>query len=316
MTYKAFTASQRETVQALVAEMKDLSALWIDTPCSADPLLETRADWIYRCALDWDQTGSYQERGAYIKDLRASVRACRRSQAEIFAAIKALGLIVRKTEYGEIRVADPAIADLEDREAGAAYCSDLAEALATAVAWKRDRDAVADRADRERIIAEYAPRAALLLAAKRLAYGDRFATADEAAMQQADPLAWLELIADQFTAETGLTYRGSWATESEIERARSAAEAEALEAKAAANRCPDRAPDCSAPSPEAIAQLVTAAKAARFALESACYLQGLRALAPSVLQLTEALEAFEPVEVSAEAQMRAAALSGRPDLAA
>lgn len=80
--------------------------------------------------------------------------------------------------------------------------------------------------------------------------------------------------------------------------------------------CPDRAPDCSTPSPDAIAQLVAAAKAARFALESACYLQGLRALAPSALQLTEALEAFETVEASAEAHMRAAALSGRPDLAA
>lgn len=159
MTYKAFTRSQRETVKALVAEMKELSALWIDVPCT-DPAIGTRADWIWRCAMDWDQDGSYQER------------------------------------------------------------------------------------------------------AQRLA------------------------------------------------------EAEGLEAKAAANRCPDRAPDCSTPSPDAIAQLVAAAKAARFALESACYLQGLRALAPSALQLTEALEAFETVEASAEAHMRAAALSGRPDLAA
>jgi hypothetical protein len=71
------------------------------------------------------------------------------------------------------------------------------------------------------------------------------------------------------------------------------------------------------PSPEALAQLIEAAKAARFAIESAIHLQGLKALIPTALQLIEALEPFEAdPAIWAEAQMTAATLSGRSDLAA
>lgn len=324
MTYKKFTASQLATVQALVAEMKDLSALWIDTPCYSDPNIETRADWIYRSASDWDQKGSFQERAAYIKDLRASVRACRRSQADIFAAIKALGLICRKTEGGDFRVADPAIADLEVREYGAAYCSDLAEALATAYRWAQDRADADDRIKRDRLLDAWQLRAAEILAAKRAVYGDSFATATEAELQASDPLAWLELIEDHCMAEIGLTYQGRWADEYNIERAKAAVAAEDLEREAARARLfttmtahPSDIPETAQHSAEAVAQLIKAAKAARFALESAIYLQGLRPLIPAALDLINALEPFESdIEAIAEAQMIAATLSGRGDLAA
>ena len=70
------------------------------------------------------------------------------TQKTAFARIKALGLIVRKTEYGEFRVADGAEADLQKREAAAAYCSDLQEAVDTAEAW------AAHKADVARVAAE------------------------------------------------------------------------------------------------------------------------------------------------------------------
>lgn len=177
-----------------------------------------------------------------------------------------------------------------------------------AIAQVRERLDVVARQERRDLLNSWEQRAAEILAQKRLAYGDRFATAEEAAMQQEDPLAWLELIAEYAEAEIGLDRRGHWADQYAIDRAKAEVAAEQLAQKAEANRCPDRAPE--------VAQLVAAAKSARFALESACYLQGLKALAPAALALTEALAAFEPVEDQAEAQMRAAALSGRPDLAA
>lgn len=155
---------------------------------------------------------------------------------------------------------------------------------ATQCAIEQVRDLLESEADfrqRKQLIADFEPRAAQLLAAKRAVYGDRFATAAEAEMQAEDPLAWLELIGDQLTAETGLTYRGSWATESEIQSATAAAAAEDLDKQAGRarlfsamtapeaeqlppppaeiclpeiaerDRCPDQAPACSAPDLEA-----------------------------------------------------------------
>lgn len=367
MAYKSFTASQRATVKALVAEMRDLSALWIDVQLPEAKAWETRAEMIDDIAGDWDVDGSFQPPADYIRSLRESVRACRRSQADVFAAIRALGFSIRKTDCSEYRVAKriPFHASRIDRdraEDGAAYCSDLAEALATACSWAQDRADAADRRKRDQLLAGFEDRARQLLAAKRAVYGDRFATAAEAEMQAEDPLAWLELIAEQLTAETGLTYRGSWATESEIESATAAAAAEDLDQQAARARLfsamtaqPSDDVDTYAPSPaqlgeiervdaanrsassleaeeiyqalaegfgeqpspEAVAQLVKGARAALFALESAIYLQGLKALCPAALQLHEALEPFHSnIEGWAEAQMRAAALAGRSDLAA
>jgi hypothetical protein len=51
------------------------------------------------------------------------------TQKAAFAEIRALGFTVRKTEFGDYRVADASQLDLAKREAGAAYCSDLQEAL-------------------------------------------------------------------------------------------------------------------------------------------------------------------------------------------
>lgn len=313
MAYKSFNESQRAKIQALVSEMRDLAALWIDTPLPSSQAWETKADMIIDCSHDWDVDGCFVPVADFLKSLRETVRHCRRSQADVFEAIRSLGYSVRKTDCGEYRVAKrikfhASAADREMAEAGAAYCSDLAEALATAVAWAQDRADQADARKRRDLLNSWEQRAAEILAQKRLAYGDRFATAEEAEMQQADPLAWLELIAEYAEAEIGLDRRGHWADQCAIDRAKAEIAAEQLAQKAEANRCPDRAPD--------VAQLVAAAKSARFALESACYLQGLKALAPAALALTEALAAFEPVEDQAEAQMRAAALSGRPDLAA
>lgn len=70
------------------------------------------------------------------------------TQKAAFARIKALGLIVRKTDYNEYRVADGAEADLQKREDGAAYCADLQEAVDTAEAW------AANKADVARVAAE------------------------------------------------------------------------------------------------------------------------------------------------------------------
>lgn len=331
MAYKTFTASQRATVENLVAEMKELSALWIDTPIPSSEAWETRAEMIYDIAGDWDVEGSFQPPADYIKSLRESVRHCRRSQADVFAAIRALGFSIRKTDCSEYRVAKrirfhASAIDREMAEAGAAYCSDLAEALATAYSWAQDRADAADRRERDKRLAGWADRAREILAAKRAVYGDRFATAAEAEMQAEDPLAWLELIADYSAAEIGIDRRGHWADEAEIERARAEIAAEDLDRQADRARlfsamtaqppAEIRLPEVN-PSPEAVAQLIEAAKAARFALESAIYLQGLKALVPSALQLIEALEPFETdIDVIAEAQMRAAVLSGRPDLAA
>lgn len=80
------------------------------------------------------------------------------TQAAAFAHIRGLGLIVRKTEYGEYRVADASEADLAKREAGAAYCSDLQEAIDTAEAW------AANKADVARVAAEAEAKAEALRA--------------------------------------------------------------------------------------------------------------------------------------------------------
>lgn len=315
MAYKSFTESQRVKIKALVAEMRDLAALWIDTPMAHSEAWETRADMILDCSNDWDVDGCFVPVADFLKSLRETVRHCRRSQADVFAAIRSLGYSVRKTDCGEYRVAKrikfhASAFDREMAEAGAAYCSDLAEALATAVAWAQDRADQADARKRRDLLNSWETRAAEILAQKRLAYGDSFATAEEAEILQADPLAWLELIAEYAESEIGLDRRGHWADEYAIDRAKAEVAAEQLAQKA------ESAQMIAQPSPEQIAQLVAAAKSARFALESACYLQGLKALAPAALALTEALAAFEPIEDQAEAQMRAAVLSGRPDLAA
>lgn len=80
------------------------------------------------------------------------------TQAAAFAHIRGLGLIVRKTEYGDFRVADASEADLAKREAGAAYCSDLQEAIDTAEAW------AANKADVARVAAEAEAKAEALRA--------------------------------------------------------------------------------------------------------------------------------------------------------
>jgi len=52
------------------------------------------------------------------------------TQQAAFARIKALGFIIRKTEYGEYRLANPALSHLTgERESAAYYCSDLQEAV-------------------------------------------------------------------------------------------------------------------------------------------------------------------------------------------
>lgn len=81
------------------------------------------------------------------------------TQAAAFAHIRGLGLIVRKTEYGEYRVADPSQPYLDGtREASAAYCSDLQEAVDTADAW------AAHKADAARVAAEAEAKAEALRA--------------------------------------------------------------------------------------------------------------------------------------------------------
>lgn len=313
MAYKTFTPKQRATVQALVAEMRQNALLWVDVPSWADASV-SRGHYIELEAGNWDLEGSYQEPVAFIKDLRAVLRTTRRSQADVFAAIRGLGYSVKKTEYGDYRVAPQIkfISTSRERrraEERAAYCSDLAEALANAVYWAEGRKADADAKERRTLIEAWEPRAREILRQKRLAYGDSFATAEEAEMQAEDPLSWVELINEYAEAEIGINCRGQWAADHHIEDSVAAVAAEGLEAKALANSPSDAG--------AAVAQLVKAAKAARFALESAVYLQGLKALAPAALDLIAALEPFEAdIEVIAQAQMSAAVLSGRPDLAA
>ena len=72
----------------------------------------------------------------------------RLTQKAAFERIRALGCVVRKTDWNEYRVADASEADLAKREAGAAYCSDLQEAIDTAEAW------AANKADVARVAAE------------------------------------------------------------------------------------------------------------------------------------------------------------------
>jgi hypothetical protein len=322
MAYKTFTTSQRATVKALLDQMRANADLWVDVRLDQSLAWETKAEMLHDCANDWDTEGCFTPVADFIQSLRESVRHSRRSQAEVFAAIRALGFTVRKTDCGEYRVANPikfhaSRWDREQNENSAAYCSDLAEALAHAVWWSNEKKEARDRRQREQLLRGWESRAGEIFAQKRLAYGDRFATADEAAMQQEDPLAWLELIAEYSEAEIGIDKRGHWADEDSVERSKAEVIAEDLAAKAQANSCPAEAPNPAQPSAEQVAQLVKAAKAARFALESAIYLQGLKALAPAAVDLIDALEPFEiDIEVIAEAQMRAAVLCGRPDLAA
>lgn len=316
MTYQTFTASQRATVKSLSDQLRSNADLWLGVKWGQD----CKRDYLQACADNWDADGTFQDRSAYISDLRYIVKDTRRSQAAVFAAIRSLGFICRKTEGGDYRVADPAVADLEMRESWAAYCGDLAEALAQACYWAEDRRAQADIKDRRDRLTSWEGRARDLLAMKRAVYGDSFATAREAETIATDPLAWLELIADYAEAEIGIDSKGRWADEISIDRSAAAVAAENLEARAAALLPPPpaeiRLPEIS-PSPEAVAQLIEAAKAARFAIESAIYMQGLKALRPTALQLIEALEPFEAdPAILAEAQMIAATLSGRSDLAA
>ena len=312
MAYKTFTPKQRATVQALVTEMRRNALLWVDVTSWVAGY--SKGYWIEREADDWDQEGSNSCPASYIKTLREVVRKTRRSQADVFAAIRVLGYSVKKTDWGDYRVAPQIkfISTSRERrraEERAAYCSDLAEALANAVYWAEGKKADADAKERRALIDSWEPRARQILQQKRLAYGDSFATAEEAAIQAEDPLAWVELINEYAEAEIGINYRGQWAADHHIEQSVAAVAAEGLEAKALANSPSDTG--------AAVAQLVKAAKAARFALESAVYLQGLKALAPAALDLIAALEPFEAeIDVIAQAQMSAAVLSGRPDLAA
>lgn len=249
------------------------------------------SDWI-----DAGRPSTYEQRKAQLAKAEA-----REAVATYEALADQLGdprHIANAREHREA-IEDPkGVFDIEATRCGIDQVRDLIADQDSETAFRRGKE----------LIAGFEARAAQLLAMKRLAYGDRFATAAEAQIQQDDPLAWIELIEEYLIAETGVTRRGWAASDLDLAEARAEIAAEQLAQKADANRCPDRAPD--------VAQLVAAAKSARFALESACYLQGLKALAPAALALTEALAAFEPVEDQAEAQMRAAAISGRSDLAA
>lgn len=58
------------------------------------------------------------------------------TQSAAFGRIRELGFIVRKTDCNEYRVADPSQPYLDGtREASAAYCGDLQEAIDTAEFW-------------------------------------------------------------------------------------------------------------------------------------------------------------------------------------
>lgn len=71
------------------------------------------------------------------------------TQSAAFSRIRALGLIVKKTDFGDYRVADPALPYQDGtRESAAAYCSDLQEAVDTAEAW------ASNKADAARVAAE------------------------------------------------------------------------------------------------------------------------------------------------------------------
>ena len=325
MTYKSFTPSQAEKAKALVEEFRKTADLWVDVEMEGSDKWLTKSDMIHDCANDWDVEGTCGSFADYIKEIRQTIRWSRRSQSDVFAAIRSMGYSIRKTDWGEYRVAKrirfhSSYEDRQRAEAGAAYCSDLAEALWTAHSWAQEKKANADFKERKKLMAGWQTRAAEILAQKRIAYGDRFATAEEAEMQQSDPLAFVELIEEYCIAEIGITSRGHWASESDIDQA---AEEVALEGLAGLVESMERFGSDSTdietaqPSPEVVAQLVEAARSARFALESAIYLQGLKALAPAVIALIDALEPFETdVEDWAESQMKKAVLSGRSDLAA
>lgn len=66
------------------------------------------------------------------------------TQKVAFERIRSLGLIVRKTDCNEYRVADPDLPYLcGTRENAAAYCGDLLEAVETAEQWFRIKSAAA-----------------------------------------------------------------------------------------------------------------------------------------------------------------------------
>lgn len=180
---------------------------------------------------------------------------------------------------------------------------------ATRCAIEQVRDLIADQESEaafnrgKELIAGFEARAAQLLALKRLAYGDRFATAAEAEIQQGDPLAWLELIEEYLIAETGVNRRGWAASDLDIAEARAEIEAEGLEALAERNRCPEQAPACSAPDLEAealyreireaqISDLIKAGREALFCLEGVALLQGNREVLAYASRLGRALSPF------------------------
>jgi hypothetical protein len=129
--------------------MRDNAGLWIDDTAPWGSRQLARHDWILSCADDWNADGAYQDRAEYIKHLRLAVQATRRKQSDVFAAIRAYGCMVRKTDCNEYRVADASVTDVKAREDGAAYCDSLADALGTAQAFANHREQVATRAARQ-----------------------------------------------------------------------------------------------------------------------------------------------------------------------
>jgi len=299
MSYKNFTPAQRATVKALADQMRMQAPLHIGDKSNwafgDQTKFVSKEGWVFRVADDWDQEGSYQPARAYIKDMRYSLKAVSRTQADVFAEIKGLGLLIRKTDAGDYRLA-PQLTGftkeaLDRQELRACYCADLAEALATAYEIAEAEAASRDyEAQREELRA-FAPRASEILAAK---YPEGY---DERESMLSDPLAYIELIAEHVTAEIGLLVNGNGsrirAGECEIEAAKALVAQRpymaALEARGVLADPP--AVIFIDPAPEAApADMIEAAKAALFALDCCINLQGLTALTPVAAQLRAALQ--------------------------
>lgn len=297
MAYHTFTPAQRATIEALVAEMRDNAALWVDVPMGDAVTWSTKAEMIADLAGDWSSDGTFCRPADFIKTLRETVRRTRRPQAEIFAAIRGLGFAVRKVEGGEIRVSRPlrlhASPEARRRaEEQAAYCSDLGEALATAMHWAASLQAERE-ARAQRLEASKAARAAAVEAGD-VAEASRLASAEmrEAVEAGEGPRGFLPPLFCPSVSNEALEASASGA---EI--------AQPLDQIAERNRCPEQAPACSAPDLEAealyreireaqISDLIKAGREALFCLEGIALLQGNREVLAYASRLGRALSPF------------------------